>query len=44
MEQHECLGFLMCDIVRDQISLEVTKRGTRIRGNAKLAYRQGTVI
>jgi hypothetical protein len=44
MEQHECLGLLMCEIVRDQISLEVTKRGTRVRGSAKIAYRQGEVI
>ncbi len=44
MEQHDCLGFLMCEIVRDQISLEVTKRGRRVRGNAKLAYRQGEVV
>jgi len=44
MEYHECLGLLMCNIVRDQISFAVTKRGTRIRGNAKLAYRQGVVI
>jgi hypothetical protein len=44
MEQHECLGILMCEIIRDQISMEVTKRGTRIRGNTKLAYRQGEVI
>jgi hypothetical protein len=34
MEQHERLGVLMCDLVREQISLEVTKRGMRIRGNA----------
>src|SRR5271170_2449909 len=44
MERHECLGLLMCEIVRDQISLEVTKRGSRVRGDAKIAYRQGDVI
>ena len=44
MEQHDCLGLMMCEIVRDAIGLEVTKRGRRIRGNAKLAYRQGEVI
>ncbi len=44
MEKHDCLGWLMCEIVRDAISLEVTKRGARIRGNAKLAYRQGEVL
>ena len=41
---HECLGLLMCEITRDQISLEATKRGERIRGNAKVAYRQGMVL
>lgn len=44
MERHTCLGLLMCEIARDQISLEVTKRGQRLRGNAKIAYRQGLVI
>jgi len=44
LERHECLGFLMCEIVRDQISLEVLKRGTPVRGNSKLAYRQGELL
>lgn len=44
MELHECLGWLMCEIQRDQIGLDVTKRGKRIRGTAKLAYRQGEVL
>jgi hypothetical protein len=44
MERHDCLGVLMCEINRDQISLDVTRRGRRIFGNAKLAYRQGEVI
>jgi hypothetical protein len=44
MERHECLGFLMCEIARDQISLEVTERGRPLRGSAKIAYRQGDVI
>jgi hypothetical protein len=44
LQRHECLGVLMCEIVREQISLESTKRGERIRGNAKLAYRQGVVL
>ena len=42
MAQYDCLGVLMTRI--DVISLEVTKRGRRVRGNAKLAYRQGTII
>lgn len=41
---HECLGELMCVINRDQISLDITPRGGRVRGNAKLAYRQGVVL
>ncbi|HEV2533316.1 hypothetical protein [Phenylobacterium sp.] len=44
MERHECLGLLMCEINRDYIGLEVTKRGHRIRGNAKIAYRQGQIL
>jgi len=44
LERDECLGFLMCEVVRDYISLDVIKRGVRIRGNSKLAYRQGQVI
>ena len=44
MERHECLGLLMCEIKRDYIGLEVTKRGSRIRGSAKVAYRQGQIL
>jgi hypothetical protein len=44
LERHECLGLLMCEIIREQISLETTRRGERIRGNAKLAYRQGVLL
>lgn len=44
MELHDCLGVLMCEINRDQISLEVTRRGRRIFGDAKIASRQGEVI
>jgi hypothetical protein len=44
MQRHECLGLLMCELVRDQISLDSTKRGERVRGNAKLAYRQGVIL
>jgi hypothetical protein len=34
----------MCEIIREQISLETTRRGERIRGNAKLAYHQGVLL
>lgn len=44
MEQHECLGLLMCDIERDAISLDVMQRGSRLRGNSKIAYRQGEIL
>jgi hypothetical protein len=44
MERWDCLGHLMTRIEREQIGLEVTKRGDRIRGKAKLAYRQGVVL
>ena len=40
----ECVGVLMCGIVRDQISMTVTKRGTRVWGSARVAYRQGVII
>lgn len=43
-KMYDCVGILMCKIARDQISLEVTKRGRRVRGSAKIAYRQGEVI
>jgi integrase len=44
LERHECLGLLMCEINRDYIGLVVTKRGSRIRGSAKIAYRQGQLL
>jgi integrase len=44
MERHECLGLLMCEINRDYVSLEITKRGSRVRAGAKIAYRQGDVL
>lgn len=44
MAEYDCLGVLMMRIDRDQISLDVTLRGTRVFGNAKLAYRQGIIL
>jgi hypothetical protein len=44
MEKYDCLGVLMTRLDRDQISMEVSKRGRRVRGDAKLAYRQGVVL
>lgn len=43
MEQYDCLGVLMTRIDRP-ISLAFTRRGTRVRGNAKLAYRHGQIL
>ncbi|MFC5323974.1 hypothetical protein [Bradyrhizobium oligotrophicum] len=42
--RYDCLGVLMNRIDRDQIALEVTRRGTRIYGHGKLAYRQGVAL
>lgn len=43
MERYDCLGVLMTKIERP-IGLTVSKRGNRIGGYAKIAYRQGVVI
>lgn len=43
MEKYDCLGVLMTRLNRP-IDIEVTRRGTRVRGNAKLAYRGGVVF
>jgi hypothetical protein len=43
LDRHECLGLLMCEIIRDQISLEATRPSGRW-GRAKVAYRQGVVL
>jgi hypothetical protein len=44
LERSECLGHLTCDVIRDHIHLEVTRRGRPIRGAAKVAYRQGVIL
>lgn len=44
MERHECLGILMARISRDQFDLTVTKRGARIFGKVRIAYRQGAIL
>ena len=44
MERYDCLGVLLTRIERKQISLEVTRRGEKPRGSAKIAYRQGIII
>lgn len=43
MDKYDCLGVLLTQIERP-ISLEVTRRGTRVRSAAKLAYRQGQIL
>jgi len=42
--EHECLGLLMCEIQRESVSLESTRRGHRLKGNAKTAYRRGVAL
>lgn len=44
MRKYDCLGVLLTRIDRAQVSLEVTKRGEKARGSAKLAYRQGVIL
>lgn len=44
MRKYDCLGVLLTRIDRAQISLEVTSRGEKPRGSAKLAYRQGMIL
>lgn len=44
MRKYDCLGVLLTRIDRAQVSLEVTKRGEKVRGSGKLAYRQGIIL
>ena len=44
LEQYDCAGVILARINREQIAFEVTKRGTKPRGEAKIAYRQGVVL
>lgn len=44
LERCDCLGVLMCRIKRDEIRLVATQRGSRISGDAKIAYRQGEIL
>ena len=44
MRKYDCLGVLLTRIDRAQISLEVTSRGEKPRGSAKLAYRHGVIL
>ena len=44
MEKYDCIGVLFTRIERKQIEFEVTKRGTKVRGSAKVAYRQGEIL
>ena len=44
MRLYDCLGVLFTRIERPSVSLEVTKRGSKIHGPAKIAYRQGVII
>lgn len=44
MRKYDCLGVLLTRIDRGQIGLEITKRGAKAHGSAKLAYRQGVIL
>ena len=44
MEEYDCAGVLLARLVREQIDFHVSKRGTKPRGNAKIAYRQGVIL
>lgn len=44
MRKFDCLGVLLTRIDRRQIDLEVTKRGAKVHGIAKMAYRQGVIL
>jgi hypothetical protein len=44
MEQYDCMGVLFTRIERERVDLVVSKRGSRLRGSAKIAYRQGVVL
>ena len=44
MRLYDCLGVLFTRIDRPSVSLERTKRGSKIHGSAKIAYRQGVII
>jgi hypothetical protein len=40
----ELLGLLYAKIARDRIGVGFTRRGSRISGSQKIAYRQGVVL
>lgn len=44
MEQHDCAGVIYARLNREQIGFVVTKRGTKPKAEAKLAYRQGVIL
>ena len=44
MEQYDCAGVIYARLNRQQVGFEVTKRGTKPRGEAKIAYRQGVIL
>lgn len=43
MRVYDCIGLLLTRIDR-RISIELTKRGAKVRGSAKVAYRQGEIL
>jgi hypothetical protein len=43
-EKYDCGGVLLARLDREHIAFDVTKRGTKPRGEAKIAYRQGVIL
>jgi hypothetical protein len=43
LDRHECLGLLMCEIIRDQITLDASSPSGRWKRH-KTAYRQGVIL
>jgi len=43
LSRYECLGLLMCEIIREQIDLQASRRSGKWKGY-KTVYRQGVII
>ncbi len=43
-QKDELLGLLYACVDRDRIGVDFTRRGARVSGSTKIAYRQGVVL
>lgn len=43
-QKDELLGLLYARIDRERIGVDFTRRGSRVSGSTKIAYRQGVVL